>query len=138
MFLASGLTPRESGAQTNSSDTVGVAREDAEKKLGFGFEVNQVAGEDFVVGELIIGLKESETRSLHGLQRAVIASNGRVEDKLEDPKNTAILARFPSEKAAKAAVDSIVRRSDVEFVERNGLVRIPPQPEPPGVEGRKG
>ena len=138
VLLANGLTPRASDAQTSSPRTIAVTREDAEKKLGFGFEVNQVAGEDYVVGELIVGLEESETKSLQGLQQAVVASNGRVEDKLEDPKNSAILARFPSEKAAKAAVDAFVRRSEVEFVERNGLVHIPPQPKPPEVGGRKG
>ena len=138
VLLANGLTPRASDAQTSSPRTIAVAREDAVKKLGFGFEVNQVAGEDFVAGELIVGLEESETKSLQGLQQAVVASNGRVEDKLEDPKNSAILARFPSEKAAKAAVDAFVRRSEVEFVERNGLVHIPPQPKPPEVGGRKG
>ena len=131
-LLVSGLTPMEPAQATLLG-----AQSDADK-LGFGFRADQAAGEDYVGGELIVGLIESETKSLQGLEQAAVASNGRVEDKLKDPKNSAILVQYRSEMAAKAAVERFVKRSDVEFVERNGLVRVGPQPALPEMQGGKG
>src|SRR3712207_5586245 len=97
-FLSlSGVTPMEPGQATPPG-----TQSDADK-LGFGFRADQAAGEDYVGGELIVGLKESETESLQGLEQAAAASNGRVEDKLKDPKNLALLLQYPSEMAARAA-----------------------------------
>lgn len=90
---------------------------------GSGLEDDYRSSEDFLSGEIVVGLKESGTESTASIGRAAVASGGRVKDKLNDPKNTAMLLKFPSGQAAQAAGKALAKRADVEFVERNGIVK---------------
>ena len=47
-------------------------------RLGFAAEPEQSTGTDYVPQELIVGLKEGVSRSTAGLERAAVASDGRV------------------------------------------------------------
>ena len=91
-------------------------------KLGYGFEQGPVAGKDYVSGQLIVGVKESV--SIQGISQAAQTSGGKVLKNIEG----AVLLEFPSEQAAKDAVEMLTERSDVIFVERNGFMSIPPKP----------
>ncbi len=53
---------------------------------------------------------------------------------------SAVLLNFGSEAQAQTAVFKLVKRPDVLFVERNGIMRIPPQPQLPNLrkQGLKG
>jgi thermitase len=77
---------------------------------------------DFVPAERVVGLNERVTNGTQGLEQAAEASGGRVVDRLDDPKNRAVLLKFPSEQAAQSAADGLAKRPDVQYVERNGIV----------------
>jgi thermitase len=77
---------------------------------------------DFVPAERVVGLNEGATNSTQGIEQAAEASGGRVVERLDDPKNRAVLVKFPSEQAAQAAADGLAKRPDVQYVERNGIV----------------
>jgi subtilisin family serine protease len=77
---------------------------------------------DFVPAERVVGLNEGVTNGTQGIEQAAEASGGRVVDRLEDPKNRAVLLKFPSEQAAQAAAEGLAKRPDVHYVERNGIV----------------
>jgi thermitase len=77
---------------------------------------------DFAPAERVVGLNEGVTNSTQGLEQAAEASGGRVVDRLDDPKNSAVLLKFPTEQAAQAAADGLANRPDVQYVERNGIV----------------
>ena len=72
--------------------------------------------------ERVVGLNEGVTNSTQGIEQAAQASGGRVVDHLNDPKNRAVLMKFPTEQAAQAASDGLAKRPDVQYVERNGIV----------------
>jgi subtilisin family serine protease len=114
--LMVGVLLASSGAASGQQDGWSPAR------LGFASEPEQSTGRDYVPQELIVGLKEGVSRSSAGLERAAVASDGRVKDELQDPLNRAVLLKFPSEQAARAAVDELEQRPDVQYVERNGIV----------------
>jgi hypothetical protein len=77
---------------------------------------------DFVPEERVVGLNEGVTNSTQGIEQATEASGWRVVDHLNDPKNRAMLLKFPTEQAAQAAADGLAKRPDVKYVERNGIV----------------
>src|SRR5215207_918676 len=77
---------------------------------------------DFAPAERVVGFNEGVTNSTQGLEQAAEASGGRVVERLDDPKNRAVLLEFPTEQAAQAASDGLAKRPDVQYVERNGIV----------------
>src|SRR5215218_5815668 len=77
---------------------------------------------DFAPAERVVGLNEGVTNTTQGLEQAAEASGGRVVERLDDPKNSAVLLEFPTEQAAQAAADGLANRPDVQYVERNGIV----------------
>src|SRR5918992_2382152 len=77
---------------------------------------------EFAPAERVVGFNEGVTNSTQGLEQAAQASGGRVVDRLDDPKNRAVLLKFPTEQAAQAAQDGLAKRPDVQYVERNGIV----------------
>lgn len=97
-------------------------------ELGYGFEPGLVAGKDFVAGQVIVGYREgADTR---GLVAAAQASGGRVQKTIPGP-GSAVLLDFGSEEKARAAIPRLRNLPGVLFVERNGIVRVPPQPSMP-------
>ncbi len=77
---------------------------------------------DFAPAERVVGLNEGVANSTQGLEQAAEASGGRVVERLDDPKNSAVLLKFPTEQAAQSAEDGLAKRPDVQYVERNGIV----------------
>ena len=77
---------------------------------------------DFAPAERVVGLNEGVTNTTQGIEQVAEASGGRVIDRLDDPKNSAVLLKFPTEQAAQAAADGLAKRPDVQYVERNGIV----------------
>src|SRR5919112_4896143 len=76
----------------------------------------------FAPAERVVGFNEGVTQSTQDLEQAAEASGGRVVDRLDDPKNRALLLKFPTEDAAQAAAEGLAKRPDVQYVERNGVV----------------
>lgn len=95
-------------------------------ELGYGFKPDLVPGKDFVEGQIIVGYREGA--STQALATAAWALGGTVKKQILD-SHGALLLNFGSEVQAQAAIFKLVKRSDVLFVERNGIVRIPPQPQ---------
>ena len=89
---------------------------------GFAPKPEQSTQRDFAPAERVVGLNEGVTNSTQGLEQAAQASGGRVVERLEDPKNSAVLLKFPTEQAAQAAAEGLAKRPDVQYVERNGIV----------------
>lgn len=112
-------------------------------ELGYGFKAGLVTGKDFVEGQLIMGYREGATTQ--ALVSAARALGGAVEKQIPG-SGSAVLLNFRSEAQAQAAAFKLAKHPDVLFVERNGIVRIPPQPQLPtlrkqgleGVGGMKG
>jgi Subtilase family len=77
---------------------------------------------DFAPAERVVGFNEGVTNTTQGLEQAAQASGGRVVERLDDPKNRAVLLEFPTEQAAQAAAEGLAKRPDVQYVERNGIV----------------
>ena len=77
---------------------------------------------EFAPAERVVGLNEGVTNTTQGIEQAAEASGGRVVDRLDDPQNSALLLKFPTEQAAQAAADGLANRPDVQYVERNGIV----------------
>lgn len=106
-------------------------------ELGFGFKPGLVAGKDFVAGQLIVGRREgAETQAVVGAAQAA----GGVVKSTVSGQGSAMLLDFGTEKKALAAIAKLRGQSGVLFVERNGIVQIPPQPQLPNVprKGSKG
>jgi subtilisin family serine protease len=102
-------------------------------KLGFGFEPGLVAGKDFVAGQLVVGMQEGA--GIQAVRSAAVAERGRV---VKEIAGEALLLEFDTEAAAVAAAHRLSATPGVAFVERNGFLRIPPQPQPPtGLKGQK-
>lgn len=102
-------------------------------KLGFGFEPGLVAGKDFVAGQLIVGMQEGA--GIQAVRSAAVAERGRVVKEIADQ---ALLLEFNTEAAAVAAAHRLAATPGVAFVERNGFMSIPPQPQrPAGLKGQK-
>ena len=89
---------------------------------GFAPNPEQSTESKSVPAERVVGLNEDLTNNTQGLEQAAQASGGRVVDRLDDPKNRAVLLKFPTEQAAQAAADALAKRPDVQYVERNGIV----------------
>src|SRR5215218_4604585 len=82
----------------------------------------QSAEMDFAPAERVVGLNEGVANTTQGLEQAAEASGGRVVERLDDPKNSALPLKFPTEQAAQAASEGLANRPDVQYVERNGIV----------------
>lgn len=109
-------------------------------ELGYGFAPGLAPGKDFVEGQVIVGYREgTKTQELIGTAQAL---GGTVQKIISGPGG-AVLLNFKSEAQAQAAISKLRNRPDVVFVERNGIVRVPPQPKmsfPPkhGLNGASG
>ena len=97
----------------------------ADKRLGYGFEPGLVPGKDFVAGQLIVGLKPG--MNINEIKLAVSKAGVRVAKEIQG----AVLLEFSSEQDAVKGVAGLLKRSDVAFVERNGIVRLSPPPKLP-------
>ena len=106
-------------------------------ELGYGFKPGLVAGKDFVEGQIIVGYREGA--STQAVVAAARALGGTVKKEIPG-SGSAVLLNFGSEAQTQAAIRQLVKRPDVLFVERNGIVRIPPQPQLPNLrkQGLKG
>jgi subtilisin family serine protease len=110
-------------------------------KLGFGFAPGLVAGKDFVAGQLIVGMQEGAV--IQAVRSAAVGQRAQVAKEIP---GQALLLQFDTEAAAVAAVHQLLATPGVAFVERNGFLRIPPQPQLPadlkgqsaGPKGQKG
>ena len=105
-----GQAPPPSQGQESSADSWGAPQPE------------QSTQRDFAPAERVVGFNEGVTNSTRGIEQAAQASGGRVIDRLDDPKNRAVLLKFPTEQAAQAAADGLAKRPDVQYVERNGIV----------------
>jgi hypothetical protein len=106
-------------------------------ELGYGFKPDLVAGKDFVEGQIIVGYREGVSpQALVAFARAL---GGTVKREIPGSRG-AVLLNFGSEAQVRAAVLKLVKHPDVLFVERNGIMRIPPQPQLPNLrkQGLKG
>jgi len=90
--------------------------------MGYGFAPGLVAGKDFVAGQLVVGIQEG--MGIQELKQGITASGVQISKEIEG----ALLLQFASEEAALSAVSGLIGRPDVAFVERNGFMRIPPEP----------
>jgi hypothetical protein len=97
-------------------------------ELGFGFAPGLVAGEDFVPGQLIVGYKDGA--STRAVVSAAQTAGGTVAATISGP-GAAVLLDFASEERALAVAQKLLKLPGVAFVERNGIVRLPPQPQLP-------
>ena len=94
-------------------------------ELAFGFQPGLVAGEDYVPGQLILGYEVgARTNVVIG---AAQKAGARVSESLSGP-GAAVLLDFGSEEKALAAVEKLLNLPGVKFIERNGIVRLGPQP----------
>ncbi len=105
--------------------------EAAGKKLGFGFAPGLIPDKDFAGGQLIVGIRQGA--NANNIIKASSALGAKAVRRIEG----AVLLRFPNEEAAKKAVYAMAARGDVRFVERNGIMKIPPKPILPDLEGIK-
>lgn len=90
-------------------------------KLSFGFQPDLVAGRDFAVGQLIVGIQPDN--DVEPLIQAASQLGGRLTQQIS---GSAILLEFSTEEAVNAAINVLAVRDDVKYVERNGLMRISP------------
>lgn len=97
-------------------------------ELGFGFEPGLVAGEDFVPGQLIVGYEDGAR--INVVLGAAQMAGAQVSESLSGP-GAAVLLDFGSEAKALTAAKKLVNLPGVKYVERNGIVRLEPQPVPP-------
>ena len=110
VVAASGTAVGQQQAQESSAEPWGAPQPE------------QSTQRDFAPAERVVGLNEGVTNTTQGLEQAAQASGGRVVDRLDDPKNSAVLLKFPTEQAAQAAAEGLAKRPDVQYVERNGIV----------------
>ena len=74
-------------------------------KLGYGFTPGLVAGQDFVAGQLIVGLKDGVSiRGLQSVRQTATAAHGKV---VREIAGSALLLEFASEQAVRAAVQTL-------------------------------
>jgi thermitase len=105
-----GQVPPPSQGQESSAESWGAPQSE------------QSTQREFAPAERVVGLNEGVANSSQGLEQAAEASGGRVVERLDDPKNSALLLKFPTEQAAQAAAEGLAKRPDVQYVERNGIV----------------
>jgi|GEM_PF-3914561 hypothetical protein len=89
------------------------------EKLRFGFSEGLVSGRDFVPRQLITGYAA-------GGRSAVITEaarfGGSISSEIDD---RTLLLYFPSDEAAFNAANALAALPETEYVERNGIMRIP-------------
>ncbi len=91
-------------------------------KIGFGFDPGLVAGKDYVEKQLVVGMKKG--MAIQSIESFALSTGARVAKEIEN----AVLLSFDSEQAVIEAANKLIARPDVAFVERNGIMRIPPKP----------
>jgi subtilisin family serine protease len=96
--------------------------QESSAESAFASQPEQSTQWDFAPAERVVGLNEGVANSTQGLEQAAETSGGRVVERLDDPQNSAVLLKFPTEQAAQAAADGLAKRPDVQYVERNGIV----------------
>nr|MBZ4193931.1 S8 family serine peptidase [Candidatus Contendobacter sp.] len=92
-------------------------------ELGYGFAPGLTAGTDYVAGQLIVGYQDDAAPD--ELLKAAQATGWTVQKTLPGPGEAALLS-FESEAQAVAAIPALLNQPGVQFVERNGLVRVSP------------
>jgi thermitase len=101
---------------------------------GFGLaDGGLTAGRDFVAGEVIVGLHRG--MPVTAAHTVAAAATGRVVRRIDGPQPVA-LVRFADEPHARQAVAALAKQPGVRFIERNGIVSIPPIPAAATKEGR--
>lgn len=134
MMLYLGSVTSATAQQETSS--LGVGKD----KRGYGFTPGLVPGQDFVVGQLIVGLKEGVSiRGIQSVRQTAIAARGTV---VREIAGSTLLLGFASEREVQAAVPALTALPEVAYVERNGFMRVPPRPLLPqkgeGLKGQRG
>lgn len=84
------------------------------------------AAEEFVPGEIIVGI--DSPRAGKEISNLAPSLGGIVKDRIGD---TAILLSFKGNKQAEAASKILATKPGVRYVEKNGIMRIPPKPQAP-------
>jgi len=87
------------------------------------------ASEEFIPGEIILGLESPRARQ--AISSLAPSLGGIVKGRIGD---TAILLSFKGNKEAEAASKVLAIQPGVRYVEKNGILRIPPQPQMPVFE----
>ncbi|NTU41985.1 MAG: S8 family serine peptidase [Nitrospirales bacterium] len=103
------------------------ADEGGMNKLGYGFEPGRAVGKDFVERQIIIGIKEGARAEAEAVAEAVRGVKGKVLKRIEG----ALLIELPAEGAVRAATSILSVLPEVRFIERNGIIRVPPKPRKP-------
>ncbi|MGR8935031.1 MAG: S8 family serine peptidase [Gammaproteobacteria bacterium] len=112
-----------SASQAGDQDAPPLGR----NKLGFGFEKGLTPGKDYVAGQLIVGIQSGPGLSAkQAVTDSITALGGNVVKEIE---GQTILLSFPSEQALEAAAQQLITLKEVRYVERNGIIRIPPNPD---------
>ncbi len=92
-------------------------------ELGYGFTPGLTAGTDYVAGQVIVGYQDDAASDK--LLKAAQTAGGAVVKTLSGAER-AVLLSFESEAQAVAAIPALRNQPGVQFVERNGLVRVSP------------
>jgi hypothetical protein len=85
-----------------------------------------VPGRDYVPAQVIVGLRQAASPG--EAPNYTPPAGGRIAGVMQ---GTAIVIQFPSEEAAQRAIPVLLADPRLSFVERNGIMRIPPMPPPP-------
>ena len=113
----------------------GMSAQGGAAERGFGVADSKVvAGRDFVGGEVIVGLHRGMPDA--AADAMATAAAGRVARRLGGPDPVALM-RFGDEPRAQQAIAALVKEPGVRFVERNGIVRVPPMPAAALKDGRR-
>lgn len=78
----------------------------------------------FIPGELIVGMARADAKSAQGIALAAQQAGGVVKEIALDA--SAYLVGFKSDQAAARAIPALSAAPGVSFVERNGIMSIPP------------
>lgn len=106
---------------------------EAMPRKGYGIgdgERELVPGRDYVEGQVIVGLRDGGSMPSNYTPPA----GGWIAAVMQGP---IVVIQFPSEQAARQAIPLLLADSRLTFVERNGIMRIPPMPPPPKKDPRQ-
>lgn len=106
------------------------------KKLGFGFEKGLVPGKDYVSGQLLVGVRSGAGISAaQAVSGKIAAFGGKVANEIA---GQTLLLTFPNDESVNAAVQQLMALPEVRYIERNGIIHIPPNPTLPERPERTG
>jgi hypothetical protein len=91
-----------------------------------------VPGRDFVEAQVIVGLRESGSSG--AVSDYTPPAGGRIAAVMQGPT---VVIQFSTEEVAQRAIPLLLTDSRLTFVERNGIMRIPPMPPPPKKDPRQ-